>query len=72
MKVPIEFDWMSPWTELVARDAAGELLGGYLIGDQIDEARIHALERRRLRVGDVARHVFKRERLRPHAGDRRI
>ena len=66
---------MSPCTVLVARELAVTLpascLGGCLIGDQIDEARIDALERRRLRVGDVARDVFERERLRPHASDRR-
>src|SRR5690606_32875712 len=48
---------------------AGELLGRRVFGDEIDEARVHALERGRLRVGDIAGYVFKRERLRAHAGD---
>ena len=50
--------------------AAGELLGRLIVGDQIDEARVHPLERGGLRIGDVAGDVFEREGLRPHARDR--
>ena len=37
--------------------------------DEVDEARVETLEAGRLRVGDVAGDVLKREGLRSHAGD---
>ena len=49
---------------------AGELLVDGGVRDQIDEARVDALERGGLRVGDVAGDVFQREGLRAHAGHR--
>jgi hypothetical protein len=52
------------------RALATTLLGGDVVGDQIDEARVHPLERGSLRVGDVSRNVFECEGLRPHARDR--
>ena len=65
---------MSPCTVLVMRALATTLPASCLrrrgVGDQIDKARVHPLERGGLRIGDVARDVFERERLRPHPRDR--
>ena len=62
---------MSPCTVLVAREVAdhvaGELLGRAVVRDQVLEAGVDALERGRLRIGDVAGDVFQREGLRAHA-----
>jgi hypothetical protein len=41
--------------------AAGQLLGRPLVGDQVDEAGVDALEGGGLRIGDVAGDVFERE-----------
>ena len=64
---------MSPWTVLVMRALATTLpascLDGVRVRNQVDEARVHPLERGGLRIGDVSGNVFEREGLRPHARD---
>ncbi len=74
MKVPIEDDWMSPCTLLVdcalAMTLPDELFRRHLVGDQILEAGVDALERGGLRIGDVAGNVFQRVGLRLDAADR--
>ncbi len=56
----------------IGDNAAGDLIAGAGIGDHIHEARVDALERRRLRVRDVAGNVFQCVRLRTHTRDRCI
>jgi hypothetical protein len=57
----------------IGRDRAGHLPSRRLLfGDEIDEVRVDPLEAGRLRIGDVARDVLERKRLRLQAGHGRL
>ena len=75
MKVATEAGCTSPCTELVLRDCVvtppASCAVSAVCGMRSRKAGVDALERRGLRVGDVARDVFQRVGLRAEAADRR-
>src|ERR1043166_9747246 len=58
------------FTDLMGDNLPGKLLAGQVVAHEVGELGIDALERRGLRVGDVAGNVLQRIRLRAQTGDR--